>query len=254
MGGQLATTLALTECRAGEPAVVAAAVGNPILNWAELGGGPDASFTRARTDEPSFDINGLLYLRSLIFRRPQHYFDPIASPILFFRSAGVAVPDLTKDDPLDDMAELAFLEREDFFRQQQILSAIGHGPDSSFAPVMEGKTTVKKRASKRFPSNALGLRFPRFYTTAGSGIGIADQVQEFSHLIQQSIERQRKKMVESMGIGRLGDFHAAEEKPPLVSYREHEGSGVWDESEGGRMRMREVAGWMADVLNKSDAA
>ncbi len=202
VGGGLATALALTECRIGEPGVVATAVSNPIVDWLALdeksksstppesksGGSPTA-------DTSMISLRELQHLRSQVFAKPSHYFDPFASPLLFFRSAGVdASPDHgdVPQDNLEHLLDSSDVESEDGSNAEEILAT----SDNSIPP-------AKRRASRRFPSKKMGLQLPSFYISASEGSPLTGQAIELAHHLRASFVRQRKNATaEVSGFGR----------------------------------------------------
>lgn len=123
VGGSLATTLSLTECRLGGNRISAAAVNSPILDWLFRSAADDAfdqagfedhqpSQRSKRKKQPptrSWDLyarkkdlptGALLRARRLLFRKPEDFFDRFASPILFFRSPDAEIPIYTEEDSL----------------------------------------------------------------------------------------------------------------------------------------------------------
>lgn len=244
IGGQLATTLALTECRIGEPAVVAAAVNSPITNWIDL----DEKGT-SHSIASSLTMKNLFGYRNMIFRKSEHYFDPFASPTMFFRSAGVDVPVDIDQQPMDDLAELALLDREDFFREQQILSNIGN--DSEHIPRAQDQNASqrKRKASRRFPSKELGLRLPAFHVSSGADSPLRASAKELAHLLRQSLARQESRARSPFGRKLAVDDEAQRMvTEEMLTYHEHSGMGLWDTTKAGQARMKDVAGWMAERL------
>lgn len=85
----MATTLALTECRTDEnAAVVAAAVNNAVFDWINIDKAADDSLKVGESHASRIVSSELCRQRTVLFRKPEDYFDPFASPILFFRAAG----------------------------------------------------------------------------------------------------------------------------------------------------------------------
>ncbi|KAF2772326.1 hypothetical protein EJ03DRAFT_201780 [Teratosphaeria nubilosa] len=245
-GGSLATALALTECRAGQPGIVAAAICNPIVDWPGL--------------QPKEHDSGLtaelLQLRGRLFKKPEHYFDPFASPILFFRSAGQAVPPPSAEAPLNDLEHLAFLERQEFYREQLALSALSNHNSEPSTP----ETEVPRKASKRYPRASLALRLPMFHISTGAESPVKEQAKELTQALRRSHLRQlaasdfgRKVLLDEEideldGEDReveLANRAAAESKAQLVV---HTGLGLWGASPGGRARVTEAARWLRSVL------
>ncbi|CAD6447529.1 c06d6995-d411-4e3f-b632-36f3bb893c6d [Sclerotinia trifoliorum] len=114
LGGTLATSLALTESRNSPlpPAKIdSLIVHNGIFDWTPISTTPDPSifpseFSDFSSSNPSYDhpstlelythspwtIKTLHALKTRLFPSPSQTFDPFASPILFFRTPGIQVP------------------------------------------------------------------------------------------------------------------------------------------------------------------
>jgi acetyl esterase/lipase len=233
-GAQLATTLALTECRVGEPGVVAANVNMPIIDWTELDEMRDTS-----TASAGLSSNGLLKQRSALFRKPQDYYDSFSSPGLFFRSASSEVPGEIEASPADELVELASLERMDFFREQNTLENVTAQQDETQAIHGIRHELVKRRkASRRFPSKALRLRLPQFRISTGTESPLLDQSMELAHVLRQSFERQAKS----------GELTQEDMAGRYAQYVEKPGLGLWDSSKIGQASMLESARWMARAI------
>ncbi|SMR50541.1 unnamed protein product [Zymoseptoria tritici ST99CH_1A5] len=208
-GGQLATALALTECRLGEPGIVAANVNLPIFDWTEL---DELKGTTASSN--GLNSTALLKQRSALFRKPQDYYDSFASPGLFFRSASSQVPGRVEDSPSDEMDELASLERMDFFREQVTLeNAITQPADTESDPMI-------------------------FRISTGTESPLLDQSMELAHVLRQSFERQAKS----------GELSHEDTAGRHAQYVEKPGLGLWDSSNSGRASILESAKWMAGTL------
>ncbi|SMR51484.1 unnamed protein product [Zymoseptoria tritici ST99CH_3D1] len=233
-GGQLATALALTECRLGEPGIVAANVNLPIFDWTEL---DELKGTTASSN--GLNSTALLKQRSALFRKPQDYYDSFASPGLFFRSASSQVPGRVEDSPSDEMDELASLERMDFFREQVTLeNAITQPADTESDPMIVSQLVKQRKASRRFPSKALKLRLPQFRISTGTESPLLDQSMELAHVLRQSFERQAKS----------GELSHEDTAGRHAQYVEKPGLGLWDSSNSGRASILESAKWMAGTL------
>jgi acetyl esterase/lipase len=198
VGGGLATALALTECRTGQPGVVAAAIANPILDWTCLAETARVSKTRKADSSPkesgkdsSDELKKLLQLRSQLFAKPAHYFDPFASPLLFFRSAGIQTPDAPKDSRFNDGEQISVHQKE-ALELEQIEREAFELPDvvSLLQP---------RRASRRFPNKSLGLQLPTFYIAAEHKSLLAGQAEELASQLRRSLMRQRKDAAFSFG-------------------------------------------------------
>lgn len=268
MGGGLATALALTECRVGEPGIVAAAVNNPLLDWVSLNETTASStrLTRKRDPQSSsiIEVQKLLLLRKEIFKRPVDYFDQFASPILFFRSAGADVPRGPVASFQNDMEHLSAVEREDFVRAHgaadRMNSLEGYSED------VDKSQKPPRKASKRFPSKSLGLKLPSFHITTGSMSPFDSQATELTTLLRQSIARQskhaasnarefgRKILLEGEEDEDFGDEQAATralqqaEAEEKASFATTEGSSLWDSTPDGKERVLEVANWLGEHL------
>lgn len=203
IGGGLATALALTECRAGQPRVVAAAVQNPVLDWTSLGAAGRLKKTR-NTKAPSsplgdfsqHELQELLRLRSDLFAKPAHYFDPFASPMLFFRSPGIEVPETPREETLNDLEQLSIYERE--ARELERIEREALESPADQASLLQGR-----RSSRRFPNKSLGLRLPSFYIFADKGSPLTAQAEELASQLRRSFVRQRKDAIPgASGFGR----------------------------------------------------
>ena len=256
IGGSLSTMLALTECRRGEPGVFAAAVNNPVVDWVL----PDT------VDEPTESGNSttaLLQARQDFFPKPTSYFDPFASPLLFFRTPGAEVPVVRSE--VDDMTCLSMIEREDFYKQQMMLSGISSSNSSSDLDDPAEEPAVKKKASRLFPSKNLNLELPSLYVSSGDSSPLHGQAVELSQAMRKSITRAHKAhLTRVMGFGRkvlqddeldqmdedeLRTREAAEEMAQKkVCFKAHEGIGLWDQSPSGRRRMEDAVAWLKEKL------
>lgn len=244
VGGSLATAFALTECRLGEPGIIAAAVNNPIADWVDLEGDAATPVKNKRKTRTSLEGAGLssrdfLARRKMLFRKPEHYHDPFASPALFFRTAGMEVPSSIEDLPLDELDELALLEREQHLREQGEVVR-----DDSSVPSAPGRT---RKTSRRYPSKALSLRLPTFHITTGLESPIAGQAVELAHLLRQSFERQGK----SASTCRDEDSDVRPTSKTVLQYEAQPGLGLWDDTKAGRARMLGVAKWLRQALDGS---
>ncbi|GAB7338324.1 hypothetical protein MBLNU457_4634t1 [Dothideomycetes sp. NU457] len=211
IGGGLAAMLALTECHVAGPRVAAAVLNEPIVDWVfpEDAGDENASEEEDQTRDSiptksskrskrpsSFQVNvggpispsTLLQARRTLFQKPEHYFDPFASPTLFFRSPGVPIPPGSFDEPLDEFAELARAEQDDFYRQQMRLSAMSglSLSDPSESSVTTTVKTATRKSSRRYPRVGSGLKLPPFLLSCAQTSPLLDQVQEFSSLMVRS--------------------------------------------------------------------
>ena len=231
VSGSLATMLALTECRPTKGGVKAAAVGNAIVDWTSLS--PAVSYREATTSTnarqvapkrsanqpgPLLSNDGLLHLRSRLFTRPEKYFDPFASPLLFLRTPGSDLASLV--DGID--------ARQAFDEPSADDSTTAH--DASLAQ------TKKRRSPRKYPPSASGLRLPYMRFDVGIESSLREQSEEIVELLSRSA-----KHWEDESYGAL-DREAVSKRVRLV---ERSGLGLWGEKE-----LRELGTWFGDVLRK----
>lgn len=259
IGGGLASMLALTECRIGEPGIWGAAVNNPIVDWVSL----DEAARRFPETDPDGDspAQALMDLRRSLFPKPDKYFDTFASPLLFFRTPGVSIPPTPADVPLDDMELLSLHEREEH-DQQMRLTDPEDVHDQTAADLLLASTTPRK-SSRRFPSASLNLRLPQFHITSGAIQPFASQAEELTHLLRQSFVRQARQTSSGSSFGRKllldGErdrFEDEREKEVRMEQEAEarekavlgrsEGLGLWDRSTEGKERLAVAAKWIAE--------
>lgn len=198
VGGGLATMLALTECHAGRPSIAAAAVNNPMLDWTfgldeptptdkttavSQGGQPKKRSPRTKAQRSSWSrstansilsAEGLSYTRDNLFRKPGSYFDPFASPLLFFRTAGV---DLPTDEDDDESSFLDLVEHE-----------AATSPSPSADPAVKAPRPPRRAtAHRRYPPPGMGLRLPHMRISVGRENILHDQGSELASLMRRSI-------------------------------------------------------------------
>lgn len=237
LGGGLATMLAVTECRAGEPGIVAAAVSNPIVDWVGL----DEISGNASTPDQKLEAQSLMKQRAALFCKPEHYYDPFTSPMLFFRSAGAEVPGHMEDMAMDDMGELSRLERLEYLREHGVIADLAN-PDTLEGPI----TILKQRKStRRYPSKALGLRLPAFHLSSGAASVLSNSASELADQLRKSYERQ----IESGVFRTMFKASEAVSAEALLEEQEHVGFGLWDGTDAGRGRMQQAAAWIATRLS-----
>lgn len=265
--------LALTECRRNEVGVAACATSNAVFDWVSL----DAPIPSAKQgkkykgavneDQSNPLIEEALTLRTSLFRKPADYFDPFASPILFFRTPGIDTPSpptLAPTNKGDDWEELSRMSREDFFREQMGLSAMSSSQEEPQAPEPEQPAVAKRKASLTYPSRLSNLRPGVFRCEASATLGLQSQTEEFAKYLRRSFARQAQQAAGSPSFGRkLLEEHEREElegeekAAREVMEREADARallqigrqrGLWDGSEGGRARVREVGRWISGAL------
>ncbi|KAI9877695.1 MAG: hypothetical protein M1830_003102 [Pleopsidium flavum] len=187
VGGGLAAMLALTESHIGRPGIKAAAVDNPILDWtfpdtvsnqdiereeAEYDSsnviGKKKHISKAKVSDSwtafgkrsSIDANHLLSLRKSCFSNPEQYFDPFASPLLFFRTPGIDIP---PEDPPSILLE------------------------SSTPISAEGTATKRRKAHRKFPPMGSGLVLPNIRIGVVEDDLLQDQGVALADLMRRSI-------------------------------------------------------------------
>jgi len=270
-GGSLATMLAVTECRKGEPGIVAAAINNPLADWVQPDDEPEltspkSSLAKFGQKHVGLEIDDLLRARGNYFLKPEAYFDPFASPLLFFRTPGTAVPSDRRSE-VDDLDLLSAIEREDFHRQQMLLSGMSNMSlqDIAFSRGPEEVRPSLRKASRLFPNKNLHLELPSFYLTTGNTSPLSDQAQELSQTLRKSITRQYRaahsrrsgfghkvlndheadEMDEEQRLEKIAEEQEADEK---VSMNWTEGLGLWDQTAAGRKALEDATTWMREKL------
>lgn len=278
VGGSLAAMLALTECRLQGPYVAAAAINEPIIDWVFPEGDEveyetsvdrlssyiqglqtgRKSKAKSKPRQTSFSTFGdssvlnastLLKARHDLFRRPEDYFDTFASPMLNFRTPGVAVPPSQPKSPADEFAELALFERDEFHRQQLKMSSLSNrlqSPNEQEESTAE--TTKKPRKSyRRWPNAGSGLRIPQMHISSAVTSPLSDQVEEFARLMQKSIISQELKTVEAEGddMAKEAAYMLAERQ---IHHRQPDSLRLW--SLGQTHDLRHIAHWFEQILEQ----
>ncbi|MCJ1430675.1 hypothetical protein MMC27_000025 [Xylographa pallens] len=258
IGGSLAAMLALTECHANKHGAVKTLVlGKPVVDWtamypiassvaedltpAEDEGptiGHSTKATRLKprkkkpppTDSwlthassPLLSASTLLQARDTLFAKPEHYHDPFASPLLFFRSASSDIPPPESPFP-------------------------NHFPNSvpsapSLSPAAVTTFLKPRRAYMRYPPLGSGLVLPRTRVDVGRESVLRDQGVELAEAMGRSWA-----LYGGQGAGRgeggravRGDGNG--EGVVNVEIREVEGEGLWGEEE-----LVGVGRWVAETL------
>lgn len=221
--------LALTECHR-TPAELEAqgtsalAVGNPILDWTALtqsdfdrtapqpgiirkmGGFPNSANNEA------LSANGLYSIREAFFSKVEKYFDPFASPLLFFRTPSSEI--------LNEAA--ASTER----------SLLNHGPKDE-NPLLP---PAKKRLSvRKYPPTGSNLMFPWTRVEVGKDFVLKDQGVDLIELMRKSFGRSE--------VGGLAEVRNAGRRNFEIV--ERGGIGLWDEK-----HMLEIGQWFGEKLRK----
>ena len=214
--------LALTECHKDKRgAIKAAAVGNPIVDWTALvedvdsdllGGAPLAQKATSKKKKALLSksmggsnnavpptLSALRILRSQSFRKPEKYYDPFASPLLFFRTPRYAFPGASTTESVETEYPLF--------------------PDE----IAVEPELVKVRMSHRaYPPTGSGLVLPRLRLEVGEGSVVRDQGMEFTELWRRS-------------LGKRAEDRDADGGRDGIEVVERNGTGVWGQKEMGEV-------------------
>ena len=253
-GSSLASMLALTECHVGKPGISCAAVGNPIVDWTSLF--PPVEDAEPQSVAPSVDslypqlpgtqdvasvkdnaenlpraefndlrsLESLIALRSILFAKPETYFDPFASPLLFFRTPGF-------DLPPDPSAYAGFRI---------------NGPDDDLEARDPSRPPVKKRRSHRkYPPGNSNLRLPKLRVEVGKENALRAQGLELAELARRSVGLWegggRNAVWQEDGTTKV-ETDVGKERVEVV---EREGLGLWGERE-----MAEIGQWFGEMMRR----
>jgi acetyl esterase/lipase len=233
IGGSLASMLALTESRLAEDRIAAAALNCPVVNWIF----PDSSEKLAQDTEhdkieeelekimrkkrkknvrltswetysnaENLPTKVLEATRSTIFQKPANYFDPFASPVLFFRSPGVEVPG-------EKAADVDNID--------------GNSPTAN----------KPRKVHRNFPPSNSSLILPNVRLSVGEANPLFDQDEEFVMLLRRSaISTVKNRATMQALLDRFDEapatdterlelaMSAAEDK---IEYHVHAGTGLW---------------------------
>lgn len=219
--------LALTECHY-TPAMLEAqgisalAVGNPILDWTALAqSGIDRDtpqigfFGKMRgfptgANNESLSTWGLCDIRDTFFSKAEKYFDPFASPLLFFRTPSSEIPNEVT----------ASTEH----------SLLNGGPedDNYFLPPAKKRTSARK-----YPPTGLNLLLPWTRVEVGKDCVLKDQGVDLVEFMRKSFRRSE--------VERIADAKKAVKRN--FETVEREGIGLWDEK-----HMLEIGRWFGEKL------
>lgn len=263
VGGSLAAMLALTESRMGESGIAAAAINSPVLDWifpeststsldlenvfgvdaesgdlVEVDAHLKSKSSRAKLKTPSsWDLHqdntalpasSLLRARSELFRRPANYFDPFASPILFFRSPGADVP-----PPVSDCSDVGSVE-----------------PTTP---------ATRRRAHRAFPPTGSSLRLPDMRISIGEENPLYDQSEELVRLLRRSIMRTHQARSRRQPYDRYEEDAPDDERLAALALADAERriefhvparTGLWGSPRepAWRADMTEAGAWLRKVL------
>lgn len=228
-GGSLATMLALTECfytpAELEPQGISAlAVGNPILDWTALDSGdatihgPESGIFRKVVGFPpganneSLSAMGLCGIREAFFSKAETYFDPFASPLLFFRTPASEIP------------------HEAAACTEHSLRNGGLEVKNHVLP-----PTKKRHSPRKYPPTGSNLLLPWTRVEVGKDCVLKDQGVDLVEMMRKSFRRSE--------IERTADAKNAVKRE--FEIMEREGIGLWDEK-----HVQEVGQWFGEILRK----
>ena len=221
--------LALTECfhtpeKPERHGISALAVGNPILDWTALTKSEATrsdleacdvrksdSFQRGAKSD-SLSTNDLCDIRDTYFSKAEHYFDPFASPLLFFRTPGIEIPDTT--------ATLT----------EHSLPNGGLEDENVILPPVK-----KRRSARKYPPTGSSLLLPWTRMDVGKDCVLKDQAMDMIEMMRKSF---RRSEVES-----IADAKNVVERD--FEILEAEGVGLWDEK-----NTFKIGQWFGEQLRK----
>lgn len=226
--------LALTECHTTKQGITAAGIGNPIADWTLITfegqnahsihatSSEDADLTMKRmnasTTSPTFDgiptHESLLSLRDSIFPKAGKYFDPFASPSLFFRTPTFDLPPYSPTLPYEASTPKSQESEDDI------------------APTL----VRKRRSHRKYPPISSELRLPNMRVEIGNGNGnvLKKQGLEFVELMRRSVDLWERE--EWQGLRHKDSDRRIE----LVKRPK---SGLWEDEE-----IHEIGTWFAQAF------
>ena len=231
VGGSLATMLALTECHnsandSGLQGITAVAVNNAIVDWtgipeahSDLVPQPTASKCTVRREHKhsplsigeSLTPSDLSVIRNRLFRKAEAYFDPFASPLLFFR---------TPSSELPSAHPAAFLPGAD------------GDSEVDAAPV---ETIRKRRSLRKYPPTGPAMVLPHIRLDCGRDSLLKDQGKELVDLMRKSFKRSTDEDT-SLGMGIIDRGFV---------FNERDGLGLWNQRD-----MHDIGRWFGEILRQ----
>ncbi|KAI4219587.1 MAG: hypothetical protein LQ349_008312 [Xanthoria aureola] len=200
-GGSLAAMLALTECNLN--GITTAALGNPIVDWSS----PLGPHIPSDSDNLNRSIKDL---HNTSFAKPEHRYDPFASPLLFFRTPAYELP-----TPSLYGTNFSPLANGGFPK-----------PDNSSTELVP-----RRRSHRKHPPPGSGLVFPATRIEVGPRFPMRDQAIEFAELIQRSVDLYEETS------------ETPHDRVELVERGEDE--GLWEEQD-----VMEIGRWMGEILRR----
>ena len=162
-------------------------------------------------DEDFLSIQTLLDIRQIYFRKPEHFFDPFASPMLFFRTPSFDLP-----------------YEQAFNSSRSVLSDEASVEDEAATAV------VKKRVYNRtYPPKNAKLLLPSMKITVGEDCVLRQQGMEFVDRLKASARR-----------GGAPNLNGSESNATTRFDLEREaGLGLW-----GKKDVVNIGAWFGEVL------
>ncbi|RDW85479.1 hypothetical protein BP5796_03804 [Coleophoma crateriformis] len=200
LGGTLATALALTESRSSRngPQIKGLLVKDGIFDWTGVATSKNPTLPKVGStvhEEPAiprgnWTAQTLHDIKTSLFSDPSQCFDSFASPILFFRGAGLSVPSY-----FPGTTRLAPASAEDIFLDEEGNLVEVCSPAST--EQHEEEIHVSRRAHLTFPPKGSGLKIPRslFMTSVEDEIVkgkrkkaiLDEQAEEIVRLMRRSV-------------------------------------------------------------------
>ena len=189
--GALAAMLALTECNPTRSHISAASMFNPILDWTDVipedrdmvpedltaDSISHSQDTEAFNKMPTPSMSALMARRREIFLKPEHFFDPFASPLLFFRTPCFDLPYKYAHPAL--LASTEASERG------------AASTDGSTTPLQR-----KRTYDRRFPSSDSETIFPPMRLAVSEDWMLKRQSLELQQRVGKSLRRQEREHAE----------------------------------------------------------
>ena len=216
--------LALTECQY-TAGISALAVGNPILDWTALTQsdlgldtpqmGPQTGFFRKvrafpKGTDKCLSPSGLHDIRDFFFWKAENYFDPFASPLLFFRTPSSEIPN-----------EVAASTEH---------SLLNGGPEDENPLLLPAK---KRTSARKYPPTDSNLLLPWTRVEVGKDYVLKDQGVDLVEYMRKSFRRSE--------VEGIVDAKKAEKRTFEIA--ETEGIGLWDYK-----HMLEIGRWFGEIL------
>ena len=250
IGGSLAGMLALTECHTDEQGISAAILGNPIADWTSIFPVHEDMDAKGRThsqlsktkrsqasgasSQDSPTIDSILRIRKTIFPKAAKFFDPFASPSLFFCTPAMELSSTSNLlSPSDDEAA----------------SSSSAASSSTELGDSQASNSKKRRHRRTYPpSSHTNLQIPRIRIEVGKENILHDQGVELAQLIRKStrtlkLEHYYDNTNQEQSGNKREEVTTEEDEERKELIFEREGPGLWAEKEA-----HEVGRWLGRRL------